>query len=112
MSFAISDSTNVTVRNWSVIQPQFWASIVIRSENVLYKNYYVNATSYDPASNVHRLNWLQNTDGCDTYKSHNVTFGGCPHCSRRSGKTLICLFQRTWCIRVVTIAWPSRPTRR
>jgi len=20
-------------------------------------------------------NWLQNTDGCDTYRSHNVTFG-------------------------------------
>ncbi|ORY30782.1 putative polygalacturonase [Naematelia encephala] len=74
MSFAISDSKNVVVRNWSVIQPQFWASIVIRSENVLYKNYYVNATQYNPEASGHFLNWLQNTDGCDTYKSHNVTF--------------------------------------
>ena len=75
MSFAITDSTNVTVKNWSVIQPQFWASIVINSTNVLYRDYYVNATNDNPAGNDHFLNWVQNTDGCDTYKSHNVTFG-------------------------------------
>jgi polygalacturonase len=75
MSFAIVESKNVVVKNWSVIQPQFWASIVIRSENVLYKDYYVNATQYNPEADSHFLNWLQNTDGCDTYKSHNVTFG-------------------------------------
>lgn len=75
MSFAIVESRNVVVKNWSVIQPQFWASIVIRSENVLYKDYYVNATQYDPGAKDHFLTWLQNTDGCDTYKSHNVTFG-------------------------------------
>jgi galacturan 1,4-alpha-galacturonidase len=75
MSFAITDSTNVTVKNWSVIQPQFWASIVINSTNVLYRDYYVNATNTNAESNGHFLNWIQNTDGCDTYKSHNVTFG-------------------------------------
>ncbi|RSH80073.1 hypothetical protein EHS25_007342 [Saitozyma podzolica] len=75
MSFAIVESKNVVVKNWSVIQPQFWASIIIRSENVLYKAYYVNATQHDPGARRHFLSWLQNTDGCDTYKSHNVTFG-------------------------------------
>jgi hypothetical protein len=73
MSLAIVDSKNVIVKNWSVVQPQFWASITINSENVLIKDFYVNATSFDPASKVDEKNWLQNTDGLDTYRSHNVT---------------------------------------
>jgi hypothetical protein len=76
MSFAITNSKNVVVKNWSVIQPQFWASIVINSTDVLYKDYYVNATQYNPEGTGAFLSWLQNTDGCDTYRSHNVTFGG------------------------------------
>lgn len=76
MSLAIVNSTNVTVQNWSVVQPQFWAGIVVHSENVLYKNYYVNATNYNEAGKDHLFSWVQNTDGCDTYASHNVTFGG------------------------------------
>jgi polygalacturonase len=75
MSFAITNSRNVQVLNWSVIQPQFWASIVINSTDVLYKDYYVNATQYNPEGTGAFLSWLQNTDGCDTYRSHNVTFG-------------------------------------
>jgi len=75
MSFAITNSKNVVVKNWSVIQPQFWASIVINSTDVLYKDYYVNATQYNPEGTGAFLSWLQNTDGCDTYRSHNVTFG-------------------------------------
>jgi polygalacturonase len=77
MSFAITNSKNVIVKNWSVIQPQFWASIVINSTDVLYKDYYVNATQYNPEGTGAFLSWLQNTDGCDTYRSHNVTFGEC-----------------------------------
>lgn len=72
MSFAISDSKNVIVRNWSVVQPQFWASIVIRSENVLYSNYYVNATQYDPAASDHFLNWVQNTGRCCGLKGERL----------------------------------------
>lgn len=96
MSFAITNSKNVVVKNWSVIQPQFWASIVINSTDVLYRDYYVNATQYNPEGEGAFLSWLQSestldpssiieprikahvvsdTDGCDTYRSHNVTFG-------------------------------------
>lgn len=78
MSLAIANSTNVTVQNWSVIQPQFWAGIVIKSENVLYKNYYVNATNFNPEGQDALFSWVQNTDGCDTYASNNVTFGKSP----------------------------------
>lgn len=75
MSFAITNSTNVIVKNWSVVQPQFWASIVINSTDVLYKDYYVNATQYNPEAMDKPLNWLQNTDGIDTFRSNNVTIG-------------------------------------
>jgi hypothetical protein len=102
MSFAIVESKNVVVKNWSVIQPQFWASIVIRSENVLYKDYYVNATQYDPGAKDHFLTWLQNTDGCDTYKSHNVTFGASVRpvppktCSCSCSCSCSCLLRGRW----------------
>ncbi|ORY33759.1 putative polygalacturonase [Naematelia encephala] len=74
MSLAIEKSKNVVIKNWSIIQPQFWALITIESENILIKDFYVNATSYNPESASDDKNWLQNTDGTDTYKTHNVTF--------------------------------------
>jgi hypothetical protein len=56
MSLAISNSKNVVIKNFSVIQPQFWASIIIESENVLIQDFYVNATSYNPSvSDVNSL---------------------------------------------------------
>lgn len=75
MSLALVDSTNASVIGWSIVQPQFWAAIIVNSTNVLFRDYYVNATSHNPESAAHRVNWLQNTDGIDTYRSHNVTIG-------------------------------------
>ncbi|WWC58634.1 uncharacterized protein I303_101178 [Kwoniella dejecticola CBS 10117] len=74
MSLTIKDSKNVVVKNFSIIQPQFWASLVWGSENVLFKDFYVNATSFNPESSSDEKNWLQNTDGSDTYQSYNVTY--------------------------------------
>ncbi|WWD09559.1 hypothetical protein V865_007686 [Kwoniella europaea PYCC6329] len=74
MSLTIKDSKNVLVKNFSIIQPQFWASLVWGSENVYFKDFYVNATSFNPESSSDEKNWLQNTDGSDTYQSHNVTY--------------------------------------
>ncbi|ORY24488.1 putative polygalacturonase [Naematelia encephala] len=67
MSMAIVGAKNVVVQNWSIIQPQFWASIVVDSENVLFHNYYVNATTNGSGT-------VQNTDGSNTYRSSNVTY--------------------------------------
>ncbi|KAK4688418.1 hypothetical protein P7C73_g1690, partial [Tremellales sp. Uapishka_1] len=69
------NAKNVVVKNWSIIQPQFWASITIDTENVLFRDFYVNATSYNPDAPFEQKSWLQNTDGLDTYRSHNVTVG-------------------------------------
>jgi len=75
MSLTIGHSTNVVVKNWSVLQPAFWATLVWDSKDVLFKDVYVNATreddeGYEPTP----LGWVQNTDGSDTYRSHNVTY--------------------------------------
>ncbi|ADV21054.1 polygalacturonase, putative [Cryptococcus gattii WM276] len=74
MSLAIKNSKNVIIKNFSIVQPQFWASLIWGSENVYIKDFYVNATSYNPESASDQKNWLQNTDGSDTYQSHNVTY--------------------------------------
>ncbi|ODN84612.1 hypothetical protein L202_00523 [Cryptococcus amylolentus CBS 6039] len=74
MSLAIKDSKNVVIKNFSVVQPQFWASLVWGSENVYFRDFYVNATSFNPESRSDEKNWLQNTDGSDTYQSYNVTY--------------------------------------
>ena len=66
MSFAIANSKNVVVKNWSVIQPQFWASIVINSTDVLYRDYYVNATQYNPDGMGSWLSWLQSESALQT----------------------------------------------
>jgi hypothetical protein len=49
MSLAISNAKNVVIKNFSIIQPQFWASIIIDSEDVWIQDFYVNATSYNPS---------------------------------------------------------------
>jgi galacturan 1,4-alpha-galacturonidase len=48
MSLAIQDAKNVVIKNFSIIQPQFWAAVLIDTENVLVQDFYVNATSFNP----------------------------------------------------------------
>jgi len=73
MSLAIANATDVVVKRFSIIQPQFWALITIDVENILMEDCYVNATSFNPESVEDEKNWLQNTDGIDLYKTHNAT---------------------------------------
>ena len=47
MPFALVNATNVVVQDWNIIQPQFWAGVIIESSNVLLRNYYTNATNYN-----------------------------------------------------------------
>lgn len=65
MSLAIQSAKNVVIKNFSVIQPQFWASIVIDSEDVVIQDFYVNATSYNPAATYDRKSWLE--VGCPSH---------------------------------------------
>ena len=94
MSISITNATRGTIRNFRVIQPQFWASLVWvsvchcdnhktdrlryiipyvqNSSDILLQNFYVNATNFDTSASG--TNWVQNTDGSDTYQSSHVTY--------------------------------------
>jgi galacturan 1,4-alpha-galacturonidase len=48
MGLTILDAYNVVVKDFSVIQPSFWAHLAAQSENVYYHNMYVNATNENP----------------------------------------------------------------
>lgn len=52
------------------------AAVTINSSNIHISNFYVNATSYNPSSWHDSKSWLQNTDGIDTYTTHNITIDG------------------------------------
>lgn len=58
------------IKDFTIRQPQFWAVLVESSQNVTLQGFLVNATNTDPAANG--TNWVQNTDGCDTYRSDDV----------------------------------------
>lgn len=70
MSLALIGVKDAVVTNWTIKQPQFWAHILIDSENVVYESCTVNATS--TSGPFEEKSWLQNTDGIDTYRSNNV----------------------------------------
>jgi galacturan 1,4-alpha-galacturonidase len=64
ISLTVYQSKNLTVDGLSFIQPQFWAVHVWESEQVVFRNIYVTATSNDQWGTV-------NTDGADTCKCYS-----------------------------------------
>lgn len=72
ISLALRNVRNAVISDFRIIQPQFWAHVVIDSANVAYTGCTVNATNYNPDAKYEDKSWLQNTDGIDTYRSTNV----------------------------------------
>lgn len=60
----------MVIKDFTIRQPQFWAVIVESSNNITLQGFLVNATNTDSAANG--ANWVQNTDGCDTYRSDDI----------------------------------------
>lgn len=93
MGLTLLNAYNVVVKDFSVVQPSFWANLAMQCENVYYHNMYVNATNLNPGPvsaptslQDYKLmpkaieqgdpkTWLLNTDGANTWRSHNVTYG-------------------------------------
>ena len=48
MGVTLLDAYNVVVKDFSVVQPSFWAHLAAQVENVYYHNMYVNATNLNP----------------------------------------------------------------
>lgn len=72
ISLALRGARNGVVRDFKILQPQFWAHVAIDSTDVVYDNCLVNATSYNPDAKYEDKSWLQNTDGINVYRSSNV----------------------------------------
>ncbi|KAJ7016303.1 pectin lyase fold/virulence factor [Mycena alexandri] len=80
---------NLFGTNFRIIQPQFWASMVWNSTDILLTDFYVNAINMDPAVRHICLKESEkfifflrrvvsigcnNTDGSDTYASKRITY--------------------------------------
>ncbi|KAF5361708.1 hypothetical protein D9758_007293 [Tetrapyrgos nigripes] len=79
MSLYIFNASDSLVKDFSVVQPQFWAFFVSQSHNITLDGVLVNATNHDPAAPVpdpnavsHGYSWVINTDGIDTYRSDSI----------------------------------------
>ncbi|WVR06009.1 hypothetical protein IAU60_003037 [Kwoniella sp. DSM 27419] len=99
MSLTIKDSKNVMIKNFSIIQPQFWASLVWGSENVHFKDFYVNATSFNPASQEDEKNWLQNTE--------NFVYQGGDDCIALKPNSTLITVKNVTCVGGTGIAFGS-----
>ncbi|RDW85939.1 hypothetical protein BP5796_04264 [Coleophoma crateriformis] len=66
ITITVYNSTNVLIDSLSIIQPQFWAFFVWKSQNVSLTNYYTNATSNNAKFSTF------NTDGFDSWNSDTI----------------------------------------
>ena len=67
--FQLWNVSDVTVRNFHVIQPPLWSVNMMNATDIVFDNLYCNATSPQAP---HGYNWVQNTDGFNTMDSKNV----------------------------------------
>jgi galacturan 1,4-alpha-galacturonidase len=60
MPFMFWNVSDVTVKNFYVVQPQLWSINIQNGTDMAFDNIYTNATSPEAP---HGWNWVQNTDG-------------------------------------------------
>lgn len=64
MPFVFWNVSDVTVKNFYIVQPQLWSINIMNGTNMVWDNIYVNATSPEAPLGY---NWVQNTDGFSTF---------------------------------------------
>ncbi|RMZ10849.1 hypothetical protein D0860_03668 [Hortaea werneckii] len=67
--FQLWNVSDVTIKNFHVVQPQLWAINMMNATDIVADNIYVNATSPQAPPGY---NWVQNTDGFNTMDTRNV----------------------------------------
>ncbi|WYZ46613.1 hypothetical protein EsH8_IX_000838 [Colletotrichum jinshuiense] len=73
MPFVFWNVSDVTVKNFYIRQPQFWAYNIMNGTDMYFENISSNATATKAPS---RYNWVQNTDGFDTMDARNIRVKG------------------------------------
>ncbi|KAL1728974.1 pectin lyase fold/virulence factor [Schizophyllum commune] len=71
ISFTLWQTSNATIRDFTVDSPPFWCNTVADSENVLYDGMKCNATNQDPYWAGQNI--VPNTDGINTFRANNIT---------------------------------------
>ncbi|KAL1664778.1 pectin lyase fold/virulence factor [Schizophyllum commune] len=71
ISFTLWQTSNATIRDFTVDSPPFWCNTVAESEYVLYDGMKCNATNQDPAWAGENI--VPNTDGINTFRANNIT---------------------------------------
>ncbi|KAF2102614.1 pectin lyase-like protein [Rhizodiscina lignyota] len=94
------NSTNATVRNFSVRQSMFWNFYVQDSQDVSFTSIYLNSTNRDPAGNG--SNYETNTDGINTIRVNNFlaadwVFHGGDDCLAPKGNSTNLVFRNITC---------------
>ncbi|KAI8199042.1 putative galacturan 1,4-alpha-galacturonidase C [Colletotrichum sp. SAR 10_76] len=73
MPFVFWNVSDVSVRNFYIKQPQFWAYNIMNGTDMVFQNISNNATATKAPG---RYNWVQNTDGFDTMDARNISVKG------------------------------------
>ncbi|KAL5424830.1 hypothetical protein PMIN04_002932 [Paraphaeosphaeria minitans] len=69
MPFMFWNVSDVSVKNFHVVQPQLWSINIQNGTDMVFDNIYTNATSPEAPTG---WNWVQNTDGFNTMDSRNI----------------------------------------
>ena len=101
ISLSIYNSTNATVQNFSVRDPQFWAFWVQDSHDVTLRAIYVNGTNTDPHGAG--ANFETNVDGLDTMRVNDLRaedwlFHGGDDCIAPKGNSTNMSFRNFTCV--------------
>lgn len=101
ISLTIYNSTNATVQNFSIRNPQFWAFYVQDSNDITLNSIYINGTNTDPHGDGR--NFETNIDGLDTvrvnnFRASNWVFHGGDDCIAPKGNSTNMEFRNFICI--------------
>ncbi|KAK3071964.1 hypothetical protein LTR53_007696 [Teratosphaeriaceae sp. CCFEE 6253] len=69
MPLVFWNTSDVTVRNFYIVQPQLWSINMMNATNMIFDTIYVNATSPEAPEGY---DYVQNTDGFNTMDTRNV----------------------------------------
>lgn len=98
---SIYNSTNATVTNFAIRQPQFWSFWVQDSFEVTLSSIYINSTNTDPAGNA--SNWETNIDGLDSMRIKGLylsdwVFHGGDDCFAPKGNSTNMVLRNITCV--------------
>lgn len=98
---SIYNSTNATVKDFAIRQPQFWTFYIQDSYDVKLTGIYLNGTNTDPAGNS--SNYETNIDGFDSVRLDGLEvadweFHGGDDCSAPKGNSTNMVFRNMACV--------------